>query len=161
MGIRCISAALTESYAPMALTGIENATHGGERRNGMSFAARQRLLIADDDTDTLAAYVVFFEAHGFDTRAAGDGADAFCLASTRTAGRQRQLSPDTRLPNTVRGILTSSFSISRCPVWMVERWREKSDACKHNVHRCWWRSPYCHHHPKRPNRLGSASITIL
>jgi CheY-like chemotaxis protein len=43
----------------------------------MSFAHRQRLLIADDDADTLAAYVVFFEAHGFDTRAAVDGADAF------------------------------------------------------------------------------------
>lgn len=43
----------------------------------MSFANRQRLLIADDDANTLAAYVVFFEAHGFDTRVAGDGADAF------------------------------------------------------------------------------------
>jgi hypothetical protein len=67
----------------MALTGIENAPHGGGRRKGMSFANRQRLLIADDDADTLAAYVVFFEAHGFDTRAAVDGADAFAEDCTK------------------------------------------------------------------------------
>jgi CheY-like chemotaxis protein len=40
----------------------------------MSFANRQRLLIADDDADTLAAYAVL--VHGFDTRAAKDGAEA-------------------------------------------------------------------------------------
>jgi CheY-like chemotaxis protein len=42
----------------------------------MPFANRQRLLIADDDADTLAAYALFFEVHGFDTRAAKDGAEA-------------------------------------------------------------------------------------
>jgi hypothetical protein len=82
----------------------------------MSFANRQRLLIADDDADTLAAYVVIFSR------------------------------------------LTASTLV---PCRMVERWREKFDACKPNLHRCWWRSPRCHHPPKRPNRLGPASIIIL
>lgn len=34
------------------------------------------LLIADDDPNVLAAYVLFFDAHGYETRATGDGADA-------------------------------------------------------------------------------------
>jgi CheY-like chemotaxis protein len=45
----------------------------------MPFANRQRVLIADDDADTLAAYAMFFEAHGFNTRAAEDGADALAV----------------------------------------------------------------------------------
>lgn len=35
-----------------------------------------RLLIADDDPNVLAAYTLFFDAHGYETRATGDGADA-------------------------------------------------------------------------------------
>jgi CheY-like chemotaxis protein len=35
-----------------------------------------RLLIADDDANLLAAYVVFFSAHGFDIRTARNGLDA-------------------------------------------------------------------------------------
>lgn len=35
-----------------------------------------RLLIADDDPDTLAAYVLFFDAQGYQTRARTDGAQA-------------------------------------------------------------------------------------
>ncbi|WP_144143483.1 response regulator [Paraburkholderia sp. BCC1884] len=35
-----------------------------------------RLLIADDDADLLAAYALFFSAHGFDVRTAGNGLDA-------------------------------------------------------------------------------------
>jgi CheY-like chemotaxis protein len=35
-----------------------------------------RLLIADDDPNVLAAYALFFDAHGYETRVAGDGADA-------------------------------------------------------------------------------------
>jgi CheY-like chemotaxis protein len=35
-----------------------------------------RLLIADDDPDTLAAYVLFFDAQGYQTRALADGAQA-------------------------------------------------------------------------------------
>lgn len=35
-----------------------------------------RLLIADDDPNILAAYVLFFDAHGCETKATGDGADA-------------------------------------------------------------------------------------
>lgn len=35
-----------------------------------------RLLIADDDPNVLAAYALFFDAHGYETRTTGDGADA-------------------------------------------------------------------------------------
>lgn len=35
-----------------------------------------RLLIADDDTSVLEAYVSFFDAQGYETRATGNGADA-------------------------------------------------------------------------------------
>ncbi|HZZ02724.1 response regulator [Paraburkholderia sp.] len=35
-----------------------------------------RLLIADDDPNLLAAYVLFFSAHGFDIRTARNGLDA-------------------------------------------------------------------------------------
>lgn len=35
-----------------------------------------RLLIADDDPNILAAYVLFFADHGYDIRTAGDGAGA-------------------------------------------------------------------------------------
>ncbi|CAE6712606.1 Regulatory protein AtoC [Paraburkholderia domus] len=35
-----------------------------------------RLLIADDDPNLLAAYVLFFSAHGFDVRTARNGFDA-------------------------------------------------------------------------------------
>lgn len=34
-----------------------------------------RLLIADDDPNALEAYELFFDAHGFETRTAGDGPD--------------------------------------------------------------------------------------
>lgn len=35
-----------------------------------------RLLIADDDANLLAAYVLFFSAHGFEIRTARNGLDA-------------------------------------------------------------------------------------
>ncbi|EIM94552.1 response regulator receiver domain-containing protein [Paraburkholderia hospita] len=35
-----------------------------------------RLLIADDDPNVLAAHALFFDAHGYETRIAEDGADA-------------------------------------------------------------------------------------
>lgn len=35
-----------------------------------------RLLIADDDANLLAAYVLYFSAHGFDIRTARNGLDA-------------------------------------------------------------------------------------
>ncbi len=35
-----------------------------------------RLLIADDDPNLLAAYVLFFSAHGFEIRTAGNGLEA-------------------------------------------------------------------------------------
>lgn len=35
-----------------------------------------RLLIADDDANLLAAYALFFSAHGFDVRTADNGLDA-------------------------------------------------------------------------------------
>ena len=35
-----------------------------------------RLLIADDDPDLLAAYTLYFSAHGFDIRIARNGLDA-------------------------------------------------------------------------------------
>jgi hypothetical protein len=99
--------------------------------DGMSFTNRQRLLVADDDADTLTTYGVFFEVHGFDTRAAKDGAEALA--------EYRVWRP----------------SVVRCPFWMVERWREKSDACTPSLHRCWWPSPRCHQHLKWPNPTRS------
>lgn len=42
----------------------------------MSIAKPDRLLIADDDPNLLAAYVLFFEAYGYEIRTAGDGEDA-------------------------------------------------------------------------------------
>ncbi|TDN57738.1 response regulator [Paraburkholderia sp. BL10I2N1] len=42
----------------------------------MSTSETARLLIADDDPNVLAAYVLFFEAHGYDIRTVGDGVAA-------------------------------------------------------------------------------------
>ncbi len=42
----------------------------------MTTAKAGRLLIADDDPNLLAAYVVFFEAYGYTIQTAADGADA-------------------------------------------------------------------------------------
>jgi CheY-like chemotaxis protein len=42
----------------------------------MSIAKPEQLLIADDDPNLLAAYVLFFEAHGYEIQTAGDGVDA-------------------------------------------------------------------------------------
>ncbi|MDI7066650.1 response regulator, partial [Klebsiella pneumoniae] len=42
----------------------------------MSTDDAARLLIADDDPNLLAAYVLFFSAHGFDIRTARNGLDA-------------------------------------------------------------------------------------
>jgi len=42
----------------------------------MSIAKPDRLLIADDDPNLLTAYVLFFEAYGYEIRTAGDGEDA-------------------------------------------------------------------------------------
>ena len=56
-----------------------------------------RLLIADDDPNLLAAYVLFFEACGYE--------------NSSNRGR-------TGSPHPIRrGILRQLFSISRCPVW--------------------------------------------
>ncbi|MFM0336665.1 response regulator [Paraburkholderia fungorum] len=43
----------------------------------MSTYATARLLIADDDPNLLAAYVLYFSANGFEIRTAGNGVDAF------------------------------------------------------------------------------------
>ncbi len=48
----------------------------------MPAAKTTRLLIADDDPELLAAYVLFFCVYGFEIRTAGDGADA--LAAYRS-----------------------------------------------------------------------------
>ncbi|CAB3802888.1 response regulator transcription factor [Pararobbsia alpina] len=42
----------------------------------MSTPNAVRLLIADDDPNVLEAYVLFFGAHGYNTRTTGDGSDA-------------------------------------------------------------------------------------
>jgi CheY-like chemotaxis protein len=42
----------------------------------MPITTSPRLLIADDDPDLLAAYVLFFEPFDYDVRTAGDGVDA-------------------------------------------------------------------------------------
>lgn len=42
----------------------------------MANLSAARLLIADDDPNILAAYVLFFADHGYDIRTAGDGASA-------------------------------------------------------------------------------------
>jgi len=47
------------------------------QRNHMSTAMPERLLIADDESNLLTAYVLFFEAYGYEPRTAADGVDAF------------------------------------------------------------------------------------
>jgi CheY-like chemotaxis protein len=42
----------------------------------MTNLSAARLLIADDDPNILAAYVLFFADHGYDVRTAGDGVGA-------------------------------------------------------------------------------------
>lgn len=42
----------------------------------MAHQRAARLLIADDDANLLAAYALFFTAHGFDIRTARNGLDA-------------------------------------------------------------------------------------
>jgi CheY-like chemotaxis protein len=42
----------------------------------MSTGNAPRMLIADDDPNLLDAYVLFFNAHGYDIRTAGDGVKA-------------------------------------------------------------------------------------
>ena len=42
----------------------------------MAKPSAARLLIADDDPNILAAYVLFFAGHGYDIRTAGDGVSA-------------------------------------------------------------------------------------
>jgi CheY-like chemotaxis protein len=46
------------------------------RRNLMSTAMPERLLI-DGESNLLTAYVLFFEAYGYEIRTAADGVDAF------------------------------------------------------------------------------------
>lgn len=43
----------------------------------MSNEDAAHLLIADDDANLLAAYALYFSAHGFDVRTARNGLDAF------------------------------------------------------------------------------------
>ncbi|CAB3700992.1 Alkaline phosphatase synthesis transcriptional regulatory protein PhoP [Paraburkholderia sediminicola] len=45
----------------------------------MSTAKAERLLIADDDPDLVNAYVLFFEAYGYDIRTAIDGPGALAI----------------------------------------------------------------------------------
>ena len=45
----------------------------------MALGEAERLLIADDDAEVLAAYVLFFEAHGYAIRTATDGIVALAL----------------------------------------------------------------------------------
>ncbi|MEY2537392.1 MAG: hypothetical protein QOG67_1132 [Verrucomicrobiota bacterium] len=42
----------------------------------MSTLKPERLLIADDEPNLLTAYVLFFEAYGYEIRTAGNGVDA-------------------------------------------------------------------------------------
>jgi CheY-like chemotaxis protein len=48
----------------------------------MSNAKAERLLIADDDPNLLAAYVLFFEAYGYTIRTASDGVGALAAYCT-------------------------------------------------------------------------------
>jgi len=50
--------------------------YGRAAENHMPTRSAVRLLIADDDPNALEAYELFFDAHGYDTRTTGDGADA-------------------------------------------------------------------------------------
>jgi CheY-like chemotaxis protein len=45
----------------------------------MALGEAERLMIADDDAELLAAYVLFFEAHGYAIRTATDGVAALAL----------------------------------------------------------------------------------
>jgi CheY-like chemotaxis protein len=47
--------------------------------DSMPTACTPRLLIADDDADLLAAYLLFFEPYGYGIRTAGNGADALSV----------------------------------------------------------------------------------
>jgi hypothetical protein len=76
-----------------------------------------RVLIADDDPNTLAAYVLFFHAQGYQTRATADGEQA--------------------LAESVRGIQTLSCSTSRCQGWTGERSRGRSATCNSHRPLCW------------------------
>jgi CheY-like chemotaxis protein len=58
---------------PQALKLLQLRSNLGNR---MFTAGAARLLIADDDPDLLAAYVLFFCVYGFDIRTAANGADA-------------------------------------------------------------------------------------
>jgi DNA-binding response OmpR family regulator len=48
----------------------------GNLENRMFPVEATRLLIADDDAELLASYMLFFREHGFDIRTALNGADA-------------------------------------------------------------------------------------
>ena len=61
----------------------------------MSTAKAERLLIADDDPNLVEAYVLFFEAHGYTIRTAGNGVDA--LAAYR-AWRPEAVILDIQMP---------------------------------------------------------------
>jgi DNA-binding response OmpR family regulator len=45
----------------------------------MALIEAERLLIADDDADLLAAYVLFFDSHGYAIKTAHDGVAALAL----------------------------------------------------------------------------------
>jgi DNA-binding response OmpR family regulator len=42
----------------------------------MSPTNAERVLISDDDPNLLAAYLLFFQGHGYEVRTAADGAEA-------------------------------------------------------------------------------------
>lgn len=45
----------------------------------MTFGEAERLLVADDDAELLAAYVLYFESHGYAIKTAADGIAALAL----------------------------------------------------------------------------------
>lgn len=62
----------------------------------MSTAKAGRLLIADDDSNLLAAYVLFFEAHGYAIETAADGVDALAAYD---ASRPEVVKLDVQMPH--------------------------------------------------------------
>ena len=65
--------ALQNCYPIFSGTSI---AYGRKLENRMPTRNALRLLIADDDPTALAAYELFFGAHGYETRTTGDGVDA-------------------------------------------------------------------------------------
>jgi Response regulator receiver domain len=86
----------------------------------MSTANAERVLIADDDPNLLAAYLLFFEGHGYEVRTAADGSEALAQYWAW-------------LP----GVVILDIQMPRLDGWTVAR--EKFCASQTALRHCCWR----------------------